>query len=136
MMLNLKTGRVPGYNEGQAPLIYFVSTCQAVADSGAKFVFTDGHGLAKFTQWFDDLADLERIDWNIVKARYWKDTPDDSDRQRRKQAEFLVHRFCDWSLIHEIAVINQNMKDRVENILSEFARKLRREVVVRDWYFR
>jgi len=137
MMLNLKTGRVQGYNEGQEPLIYLVSTCQAVADSGAKFVFTDGHGVATFTQWYDDLADLGRIDWDIVNERYWRDTVQDMDRQRRKQAEFLVHRFCDWSLIHEIAVINQNMKDRVENILSEFTRNLRREVVARrDWYYR
>ena len=40
------------------------------------------------------------------------------DRQRRKQAEFLIHRFCDWSLIHEIAVIDNAMKTRVERILG------------------
>lgn len=40
MMLNLKTGRVPGYNEGQAPLIYLVTTAQAVRDSGAGFAFS------------------------------------------------------------------------------------------------
>ena len=55
MMLNLKTGRVPGYSEGQEPLIYLVSSCQRVTASGAGFVFTDGHGLATFTSWFDDL---------------------------------------------------------------------------------
>ena len=40
MMLNLKTGRVPGYNEGQAPLIYLVTTAQTVRDSGAGFAFS------------------------------------------------------------------------------------------------
>jgi len=34
MMLQLKTGWVAGYNEGQEPLIYLVSTAQAVADRG------------------------------------------------------------------------------------------------------
>ena len=43
----------------------------------------------------------------MVYQRYWKDNLDDMDRQRRKQAEFLVHRFCDWSLINEIAVIDE-----------------------------
>jgi hypothetical protein len=43
MLLNLKTGRVPGY------------------DSGAGFVFSNGHGLAMFTDWFDNLANLDKV---------------------------------------------------------------------------
>ena len=46
MLLNLKTGRVEGYNEGQAPLIYLTTTVQRVQDAGCQFVFSDGHGLA------------------------------------------------------------------------------------------
>ena len=40
MMLNLRTGKVPGYEEGQTPLIYLVTTAQAVRDRGAGFVFS------------------------------------------------------------------------------------------------
>jgi hypothetical protein len=136
MMLQLKTGQVSGYSMGQPPLIYLVSTAQAVCDSGAKFVFSDGHGIAAFTTWFDNLADLEKVDWGIVNQRYWADTIDDMDRQRRKQAEFLVHEFCNWSLVHEIAVVDGEMKERVESILSEFPPASRRDVRVRDWYYR
>jgi hypothetical protein len=49
MMLNLKTGRVPGYNEGQTPLIYLESSAQAVSESGGGFVFSVGHVIATFT---------------------------------------------------------------------------------------
>ena len=136
MMLNLKTGRVPGYDEGQAPLIYLVTTAQVLRDSGADFVFSNGHGLATFTGWFDDLVDLDKVDWSVVYERYWKDTLEDMDRQRRKQAEFLVHRFCDWSLIQAIGVINQDMKRRVEEILAGYPDGLHKPVVVRaDWYY-
>lgn len=95
MLLQLKTGRVEGYNEGQEPLIYLVSSAQRVRDSGAGFVFSDGHGIAAFTEWYAGLADLDKVDWDMVFQRYWRDTVDDMDRQRRKQAEFLVYRFCD-----------------------------------------
>ncbi|MBI1792258.1 MAG: DUF4433 domain-containing protein [Acidobacteria bacterium] len=88
MLLNLKTGRVEGYTEGQAPLIYLTTTVQLVVEAGRRFVFSDGHGLATFTNWYDDLASLDRVDWNLVGARYWTDQPDDNDRKRRKQAEF------------------------------------------------
>ena len=136
MMLNLKTGRVVGYNEGQEPLIYLVSTCQAVQDSGARFVFSDGHGLAFFTEWFDDLAKLDKVDWTLVHERYWRDTIRDGDRQRRKQAEFLVHQSCSWSLIGRVAVIDTTVKARVEAILASYPAELNRPVIVRpNWYY-
>jgi hypothetical protein len=120
MLLNLKTGRVEGYAEGQAPLVYLVSSAQAVAAAGRRFVFTDGHGLAGFTQWFDDIAHLDAVDWNLVGERYWADKPEDNDRQRRKQAEFLVWQSLDWSLIGGIGVLNAGMKARVEGILQQY----------------
>jgi len=94
MLYQLHTGRVAGYNEGQPPLIYLVSTVQAVDEAGLRWVFSDGHGIAHFTSWFDSLADLTEVDWDAVYATWWRDTEDDMDRQRRKQAEFLVHEFC------------------------------------------
>jgi len=48
----------------------------------------------------------------------------------------LVHEFCPWSLIQEIAVIDQAMKARVEQVLDGFSGELGRLVSVRrDWYY-
>lgn len=136
MLLNLKTGRVTGYDEGQAPLIYLVSTAQAVAAAGRRYVFSDGHGLAGFTQWFDDLEHLSAVDWNLVGARYWADTPEDNDRQRRKQAEFLVWQSLDWDLVGGVGVLNATMKDRVEAMLRQHPhRKQVRVTVARGLYY-
>jgi len=136
MLFQLHTGRVAGYTEGQEPLIYAASTAQAVQRSGARFVFSDGHGIATFTQWFDNLAELNKVDWDAAYATIWRDTVDDMDRQRRKQAEFLIHRRCDWSLIHEIGVVNERMKTQVERILVGFPAALHRPVNVRpQWYY-
>jgi len=58
------------------------------------------------------------------------------DRQRCKQAEFLVHRFCDWSLIQEIGVIYQDMKGRVEETLAGYPAGMHKPVVVKsEWYY-
>jgi ssDNA thymidine ADP-ribosyltransferase, DarT len=129
MLLNLKTGRVAGYSEGQAPLVYLVSTAQAVAAAGCRYVFTDGHGLASFTEWFDDLARLDAVDWGLVGERYWADKPEDNDRQRRKQAEFLVWQSLDWGLIGGIGVFNAAMKARIEGILGQHPQ--RKQVAVK-----
>ena len=136
MMLKLKTGRVPGYTEGQQPLIYLVSSVQAVEAAGLKFAFSDGHGLAGFTAWFDDLGQLDAVDWQVVYLRYWRDDLSDMDRERKKQAEFLVHQCCPWSLIHEIVVIDSTTQQRVETIQAGFPAGQRRVVRIdRNWYY-
>jgi hypothetical protein len=137
MLLQLQTGRVDGYTEGQEPLIYLVSDAQTVQASGTEFVFTDGHGIPAWTKYFSDLADLDKVGWDMVYQRYWADDPlGDSDRQRRKQAEFMVHRFCPWSLVRRIAVISSAMKTRVEGIMAGFDTGLRRPVTVEPgWYY-
>ena len=136
MLYQLHTGWVPGYTEGQGPLVYLVTTAQAVAASGTGFVFSDGHGIARFTSWFDNLKDLDKVDWTAVYANMWRDTVDDMDRQRRKQAEFLVHRGCDWALIDKIGVVSVAMKARVELVLAGFSAALHRPVEVHpEWYY-
>jgi hypothetical protein len=70
-----------------------------------------------------------------VYQRYWSDTVDDMDRKRRKQAEFLVYRHCPWSLICEIAVLNERAKTRVEGILANFDATRQRNVVIRSAYY-
>ncbi len=136
MLFQLHTGRVEGYNEGQEPIIYLVSTAQAIESGGVEFVFSDGHGIAKYTKWFNNLIDLSKIDWNTVYADYWASDLDDPDRQRRKQAEFLAYQFCNWSFISAIGVLNNDMKEKVEKILHNFPRELHRPVQIKPkWYY-
>ncbi len=136
MLLQLRTGRVEGYDEGQEPLVYLVTLAQAIEAAELRFVFSDGHGIKVFTRWFDDLSQLSEVDWEAVYARYWADTVDDMDRQRRKQAEFLVHQVCPWQLVTEIGVVNSGMQSRVQSVVNSFEAALRRPVNVRsDWYY-
>ncbi|MGB7295702.1 MAG: DUF4433 domain-containing protein [Candidatus Aminicenantales bacterium] len=136
MLYQLHTGRIADYQGGQEPLIYLISTAQSIHQGGTPFVFSDGHGIAFYTSWYDDLADLGRLDWNTIYATAWNDTVDDMDRQRRKQAEFLVHRRCDFQFIKKIAVINTRIKSSVERILGSFPLSLRPMVIIKpEWYY-
>lgn len=136
MLLNLHTGRVEGYNEGQAPIIYLLTSIARIKAAGRPWVFSDGHGLADLTSWYDDLRRLDEVDWKIVGERYWRDTPDDNDRKRRKQAEFLVWEHLPWSAVAGIAVLDETAKAKVEGALGSHplgtATKVR---VKRDWYY-
>ena len=84
-----------------------------------RFVYTDGHPLAALSDTFDDPDRIaERVDLPLMRARYWKDTEDDLDCERRRQAELLVHERVPWEVIEEIGVMDATIKTRVEEILS------------------
>ena len=136
MLLKLKTGQVQGYTDGQRPLIYLVTSAQRVHQSAIPFVFADGHGLAAFSSWYDDLAQLDQVPWDVVNLQYWNDTTREPDRQRRKQAEFLVHRLCPWDLVEEIAVYDEAVKVQVESVLTASGQPPYPSVQVRrNWYY-
>ena len=41
------------------------------------------------------------IDWELMESKYWHDTDEDNSRKRRREAEFLIHKFCPWTLVKD-----------------------------------
>ena len=121
MLLQLNTSQVPGYNEGQGPLIYLVSSLQKLKELNLDYVFSDGHGIAAYTSWYDNDDQLSEVDWDAVYADYWSSDINDMDKQRRKQAECLVHQFCPWNAIQEIGVYTEKTKNDVESVLRQYS---------------
>ncbi|MGH2354596.1 MAG: type II toxin-antitoxin system toxin DNA ADP-ribosyl transferase DarT, partial [Chloroflexota bacterium] len=118
MLCAIYYGRVPNCPSDQTAIVHLVSTAQAVRDAGLSYAFTDGHGAMAFTAFFDDLAQLDGIDWDVMRSRYWNDTDEFPDRKRRRQAEFLIHEFMPWGLIGEIGVCTAAAKAKVEEVLG------------------
>ncbi len=69
MLYTISLGNVEGYEQGQEAVIYLVSTVQTVSNANVGHVFTDGHGIMGFTDFYDDLADLGEVDWPLMKKR-------------------------------------------------------------------
>jgi hypothetical protein len=135
MLFAIHTGAVQGYDQGQEPIAHLVSTVDVVARGGLPFVFSDGHAVMSISRFFTDLTDLDQIDWQIMRATYWNDTNGDGDRTRRRQAEFLVHHFFPWTLVHEIGVMTERAATYVNRVLEPSSH--RPAVTVRqDWYYR
>jgi ssDNA thymidine ADP-ribosyltransferase, DarT len=127
-------GKVKGYHHGQKSIVHLVSQAQSIQQASCRFVFTDGHGTMRLTQFFDDLKDLDKIDWDVMRAKYWNNCDEDMDRSRRRQAEFLVHQFLPWDLITQIGVINSEMKIQVEQILQGSPHRPT-VAIRRAWYY-
>lgn len=134
MLYTINRGNVPNYSDGQGPLIYLVSDAQTVHNKSVPYCFTDGHGIMFFTEYYKALKDLDKVDWDIMKSNFWADTPDDNDRKRRRQAEFLVHKFLPLECIKVIVVMNDNIKSKVVELLSQHNIQIP-VFTQKDWYY-
>ncbi len=120
MLFTISRGNIEGYADGQRRIVHLVSSVETACKLACPFCFTDGHADMALSEFSDDLAQLQKmIDWTVMQSQYWNDTSDQPDRKRRRQAEFLVHRFFPWSAVERIGTHNREVGNEVEYILSQ-----------------
>jgi hypothetical protein len=120
------------YRGGQAPIVHLVADLQRAigwaAQNGLRWVFTDSNAGSRYFNDYSSLSDLDKIDWNAVRAIDWR------DYKEGKQAEFLIEQCFPWSLVEEIGVYSAEWASKTNNILATEAHKplvgIRRE-----WYY-
>ena len=119
----------------QRRLIYVVSSTEAAYEAGLACVFTEGNAATAFTEFHDDPAELDDVvDWPLMRARYWFNTPEDPDRRRRRMAEFLVHRSLPLRCIAGLAVHDRGVESQVAGLLEAAGTSL--PLAIRPaWYF-
>ena len=78
MLFAIHKGNVEAYIGGQREVLHLVSDAERVAQtSDLACCFTDGHADMGFSEFFEDLKELDKqIDWSVMKAQYWSDSVD------------------------------------------------------------
>lgn len=133
MLFAIDREQVDGYSGAQNSIIYLITRTDKIQNAGKDFVFTDGHAIMQWTEFYNDLNHLDQLDWEVMRAKYWRDTEEDPDRKRRRQAEFLVYQSVELDLLLGIGVRNERMKNTVLEILKRAYMDLR--VFVRPQFY-
>jgi len=118
----------------QQDIIYLMSTIEKIEELEASFIFTDGHSFAGYTQFFNEVKYLNQVDWKTVNLIQWDNTPNDSDRKRRKAAECLVYKELPFESIIGIVVYNQESYDYISNVLNKNKINLPVKIEL-GWYY-
>lgn len=105
----------------QTDIIYLVSRLDIIQSAGLQFVFTDGHARATITSFFsaNDVEKLKELDWQIIYSSDWKNTEQDKDRQRKKQAECMIKDFIPITCVERILVFDEIAKEKVVLLIQE-----------------
>ncbi|MFA6101600.1 MAG: DUF4433 domain-containing protein [Victivallaceae bacterium] len=134
MLYSIHTGFVNGYAGGQGAVVYLVTDVGRLLKCGNNWCFSDGHAVEAFSGFYNELNDLDKIDWPLIGNWSWKNTLEDNDRKRRKQAEFLVEGSVPLSAVSHIAAMNAAAQAQVAGILNNSTIPLA-VTIEPDWYY-
>lgn len=134
MLRNINTGWGGIRKRPNEEILILVSSLHHVAARNRSYLFTDGHAYPPQTNYYSNLADLDKIDWSILQARNFKRDPEDPAKFERYQAEALVHQHLPISDLLGIVCYTEEMKANIEHQLA--AHRLEMPVYARTgWYF-
>lgn len=118
MLLNIKTGQ----NVASVPMsdiVVLVTSLPRLLEHSLSFVFTDRHAALLTARFSNDLADLDRIDWNILARSDFQRDPNDLDKTARYQAEALIHRHVPVAALGGIICHGEAQRARTEVLLKQ-----------------
>lgn len=99
----------------------------------SRWFFTDGQANNFLTNHYNDLRHLDKIDWACIQNGDFTKSPEDYDRPRRYQAEFLVFREVPLEYVESINVLSEETASNVQRELSQINCNL--AVNIRPDYF-
>jgi ssDNA thymidine ADP-ribosyltransferase, DarT len=133
MMFNIHTG----YNVRQVPneqIVILVSSLHRVAELRIPFVFTDQHAYPLMANYFTDLNDLEKVDWDLLNRRDFRHDPDDPGKKERYQAEALIWQHLPVEALLGICSYTSAVDEGIQMELAK--RNLKMQTTIqRNWYF-
>jgi len=120
MLYNIMHGYSGVKQRSQKDILYIVCKLNDVIENCNDWCFTDGHAKMRISTFYNDLGNLDKVSWDVVAERYWRDTEDDYDRRRKKQAEFLVKEHVPVRCIYGIVTYDKEAANTVKQILDSF----------------
>jgi len=122
------------YRGGQQPILHLQADMKEVVnwacENDVYWAFSDRNAGSYYSDFYNNVNDLENIDWSAVMENDFRD-PTVKDG---KQAEFLIHGSCPWYLIEKIGVIDKNVQQQVDLILQGNSHKPFVSIE-RTWYY-
>jgi hypothetical protein len=120
MLLNIKTGYNGVTRRPMEDIAILVSSLHDVQRLGIDFVFTDRHAYLQTAEFYNELDNLDHIDWAILQARDFRRNPEDPGKFERYQAEALIHRSLPISALSGIICYGDEQQKRIQGDCDNF----------------
>jgi hypothetical protein len=134
MLKNIHSGWSGIEKRSNEEIIILVSSLPHLKKQGLSFLFTDSHAYCQCATFYDNLSDLDKIDWKILQQRDFARDLKDPAKIERYQAEALIHQHCPVTGLLGIVCYTEQLKTQIDQQLRD--RSLNLDVHTRTkWYF-
>lgn len=134
MMYNIYTGRGEVAKRTNDEICILVSSLPHITQMGIRSVFTDRHAYPPLARYFNDIGQLNQIDWPLIQARNFMRNPDDPVQIERYQAEALVHQHLPVNGLSGIVCYTEAVRMKLD--VQAKARGLTLDIkAIPGWYF-
>jgi ssDNA thymidine ADP-ribosyltransferase, DarT len=136
MLYNIHTG-YGVEKHAQHEIIYLCCKVSEIAASNLQWCFTDGNAAKRISEFYNDVADLDNLDWHSITTTDFRDdnADGDPDRKRKKHAEFLIRNHLPIEFIQGIVVYNQVQHDYVAALVAQYNRNIAVHINPKQFYF-
>ncbi len=134
MMYNIKTGWNGIRQRKNEEIVILVSSLHRLRELQVPFLFTDMHAYLAAATFYADLADLDKIDWNILQKRDFKRDLNDLGKVDRYQAEALVRGAVPLEGLLGMVCYNKAVESQLQAEMAQQGRALTVRVQP-GWYF-
>ena len=117
------------YAGGQNEIVHLVSSVNTAIALGKPWAFTAQHADLAYASYFNSLAGLSEVDWNVMSLAQWGGN---DEVKARRQAEFLVHDSFAWSAVERIGVKTAAVSAKVRALLPSGAPPV---AIQPSWYY-
>lgn len=80
-------------------------------------IFTNGNASVRGTKFYNDLNDLDKLNWECIKSKYWNDF---KDGKREIMSEVLIPDKVDIDKLQKIYCYNRDTKLKIEKLLFNY----------------
>lgn len=134
MMYNIFTGRGGVLKRRNDDICILVSSLHRVKAKALQFIFTDRHAYPQLARYFNDIKQLNEIDWSLLQARNFTRNPDDPEQIERYQAEALILDHLPIEALLGIVCYTKDVKTMLDTELENRSLTLNIQVIP-GWYF-
>lgn len=133
MMYNIKTGRGVSHVPNQE-IVILVSSIYKVIEDGIDYIFSDRHAYLNQAFFYNDISDIDKIDWGLLQRRDFSRDPDDPEKIERYQAEALIYNHLPVASLLGVVCYTDNIAQEIKTLIS--TQELTLKVVKQTgWYF-
>lgn len=115
-VINCKDNPDLPYQNGQEAIIHLqadlLTVIQWAKRNNKRWAFTDCNASSFYATDYNDLKDLNKLNWDAISSRYWFNQKD------AKQAEFLIEKDFPFSLFEQVGVYSKFYLDEVNKIIN------------------